>query len=103
VSATEAPVKGEKADKAEKKQRPETEFVALIRPRGQENWQLIPSRYTGKNQDDAKRQVARALAEIDEWRAHIEGDGLEIAVTSARSFKPVLVKVEPQPAKVVIR
>lgn len=91
-------------DAAEKKEpRPETEFVALVRPVGTETYQLLPQNFAGKTQDDAKRQVARALNEVPEWSAHIQGDGLEIAVTSARSFKPVVVKVEPQPAKVVIR
>lgn len=91
------------AQKEPKEPRPETEFVALVRPAGQEAWQQLPQTYTGKTQVDAKREVARALNDVPEWAAHIQGDGLEIVVTSARSFKPVVVKVEPQPAKVVIR
>lgn len=94
----------EKEKTAEKKEaRAETEFVAFVRPSGQDAWQLLDQHFQGKTQDDAKRQVARALSEVPEWSAHIQGSGLEIAVTSARSFKPVIVKVEPQPAKVVIR
>lgn len=97
----EAPKGDEPTEK--KEPRPETEFVALVRPAGTEPWQHLPSTFTGKTQTDAKRDVARALAEVPEWQEHINGEGLEIVVTSARSFKPVLVKVEPQPPKVTIR
>ena len=97
-AAPEAP----EATADEAKPRPETTFVVLVRPKGTEPWNLIESRVTAKTQDDAKRQAARLLGEDEEYGAAIQGDGLEIAVTSARSFKPVLVKVEPQPAKVVI-
>lgn len=103
MAATAEAPKGKTKDGEDKTPRPETEFVALVRPVGAEAYQLLPQKYTGKTQDDAKRQVARALAEVPEWAEHIQGSGLEIAVTSARSFKPVVVKVEPQPAKVVIR
>jgi hypothetical protein len=92
-----------KADGEKKEARPETEFVALVRPAGTEAWQHLPQTFQGKTQTDAKKEVARALSEVEEWASHIQGAGLEIVVTSARSFKPVLVKVEPQPAKVVIR
>lgn len=98
--ATAAP---EQDQPTEKKERPSTEFVALVRPKGAEGWEILDATYTARTQDEAKKIVARALNEVEEYAAHIQGEGLEIAVTSARSFKPVLVKVEPQPAKVVIR
>jgi hypothetical protein len=88
--------------KTDAKPRPETTFVVLVRAKGETPWNLIQERVTAKTQDDAKKQAARLLGEQEQYRALIEGEGLEIAVTSARSFKPVLVKVEPQPAKVVI-
>ena len=88
---------------AEKKDRPITEFVALVRPHAEESWLVLDQHYSARTQDECKKLVARSLNDEPEYAAHIQGDGLEIAVTSARSFKPVLVKVEPQPAKVVIR
>lgn len=83
--------------------RPETTFVVFTRAKGDETWSILGEQYVGRTQDEAKRKAARALSDSDEYGPIIQGDGLEIAVTSARSFKPVLVKVEPQPAKVVVR
>lgn len=85
------------------KPRPETIFVVLTRTKGETLWSVLPTKFVGRTQDEAKRKAARALSEDSEYAPAIQGDGLEIAVTSARSFKPVLVKVEPQPAKVVVR
>lgn len=93
----------EGTEQTEKKDRPVTEFVALVRPTGADGWEILDERYSARTQDEAKKLVARGLNEVEEYANHIQGEGLEIAVTSARSFKPVLVKVEPQPAKVVIR
>lgn len=87
----------------EKAPRPETTFVVLTRAAGSEAWTTLDEHFVGRTQDEAKRKAARALSESAEYGPIIQGDGLEIAVTSARSFKPVLVKVEPQPAKVVVR
>lgn len=92
-----------KAPEAAEKPRPETTFVVFTRTKGETAWNIIPKTYVGRTQDEAKRKAARALSEDADYAPAIQGDGLEIAVTSARSFKPVLVKVEPQPAKVVVR
>lgn len=98
--ATAAP---EDTQSADKKDRPITEFVALVRPKGETAWSILSERHSARTQDECKKLVARSLNDQPEYAQHIQGEGLEIAVTSARSFKPVLVKVEPQPAKVVIR
>lgn len=92
-----------KAAEATEKPRPETTFVVLTRTKGEVAWNVLDTKYVGRTQDEAKRKAARALSEHPDYAPSIQGDGLEIAVTSARSFKPVLVKVEPQPAKVVVR
>ncbi len=80
-----------------------TTFVVFVRPKGEVQWTLLEKTYDGKTQDEGKRNAARGLGEDEHYASFIQNDGLEIAVTSARSFKPVLVKVEPQPAKVVIK
>lgn len=104
MAATEAPEKEAKTDEAEKKPRPITTFRVFVRPAGGVEWTALSETVDGRTQDEAKKVAARLLgAEGSEYAEHIQGAGLEIAVTSARSFKPVLVKVEPQPAKVVIR
>lgn len=85
--------------------RPLTVFVALVRPKGTEAWTLLEETFQGRTQDEAKKVIARALSADESEGGYAEvinADGLEIAVTSARSFKPVLVKTQPQPAKVVI-
>lgn len=85
--------------------RPLTVFVALVRPKGEDEWTLLDERFEGRTQDEAKKVIARTLSADESDGGYgevINGDGLEIAVTSARSFKPVLVKTQPQPAKVVI-
>lgn len=101
--ATSAPEDTAAEATAEKTPRPETTFVVFVRAKGDELWALDSEKVTAKTQDEAKRAAARGLGEQEQYAALIQGDGLEIAVTSARSFKPVLVKVEPQPSKVVIR
>lgn len=98
TQATE-PTNGDSAKAA----RSETEFRVFIRPRGEEAWLTLGKTVSGRTQDEGKKRAARALNEVPEYAAMIQGDGLELAVTSARSFKPQLIKVEPQPAKVVIR
>lgn len=86
-----------------KEPRPETTFRIFTRPKGETLWQLHDATVDGRTQDEGKKRAARMLGEDSEYQALIEGDGIELAVCSARSFKPQLVKVEPQPAKVVIR
>lgn len=83
--------------------RPETAFRVFVRPKGEAAWVTLDATVSGRTQDEGKKRAARDLNEIPEYAAMIQGDGLELAVTSARSFKPQLIKVEPQPAKVVIR
>lgn len=88
----------------DQKDRPATSFRVFVRPAGGDEWKALDKPVTGRTQDEAKKIAARELgADGSEYAANIQGDGLEIAVCAARSFKPVLVKVEPQPAKVVIR
>lgn len=99
MSATEAPEKA-----AEKKEpRPETNFRVFVRAAGADQWTTLEQTVAGRTQEEAKKKAARVLNDIEEYAAQIQGAGLELAVTSARSFKPVMVKVEPQPAKVVLR
>ncbi len=101
---TDAPVENTEAtEDGEKTPRQETVFRILSRAKGEELWRVHDETVTGRTQDEGKKRAALLLGKRDEYRALIEGDGLELAVTSARSFKPQLVKVEPQPAKVVIR
>lgn len=97
MAATEAP----EAEKAAP--RPVTTFRVLVRPVGGVEWTLIDATVDGRTQDEGKKAASRLLAEDGTYGPLIQGEGIEIAVTSARSFKPVTVKVEPQPAKVVIR
>lgn len=99
VEAPEAPVEAPE----KKEPRPETTFRVFVRPKGAEDWHTLDETVSGRTQEEAKKKAARLLNDIEEYSAMIQGDGLELAVTSARSFKPVLVKVEPQPAKVVLR
>jgi hypothetical protein len=101
MAATEAPEQ-ETTDEA-KEPRPETTFRVFVRPRGGDVWTLLDQTVDGRTQDEGKKRAARMLNDIPEYAAQIQGDGLELAVTSARSFKPAVIKVEPQPAKVVIR
>lgn len=94
------------AQEGEKKEpRPETVFRVLVRSVGAESWLVLPEdqNVTGRTQEEGKKKAARMLSDIEEYAEQIQGNGLELAVTSARSFKPVVVKVEPQPAKVVLR
>lgn len=90
-------------DEAPKEARQETVFRIFSRAKGETLWNLHDETVTGRTQDEGKKRAAQSLGERDEYAAVIQGDGLELAVTSARSFKPQLVRVEPQPAKVVIR
>lgn len=101
MAATETPAP-ESTDEA-KEPRPETTFRVFVRPRGGDVWTLLDQTVDGRTQDEGKKRAARMLNDIPEYAAQIQGDGLELAVTSARSFKPAVIKVEPQPAKVVIR
>lgn len=99
MTAVDAP-----APEAEKAApRPETEFRVFVRAAGGTEWATLDQTVSGRTQEEAKKKAARVLNDIEEYAAQIQGSGLELAVTSARSFKPVLVKVEPQPAKVVLR
>lgn len=88
---------------AEKAPRTETDFRVFVRPKGAESWTTLDDTVSGRTQDEAKKKAARVLNDIEEYALLIQGDGIELAVTAARSFKPVLVRVEPQPAKVVLR
>ena len=83
--------------------RPATTFRVLVRPAGDSHWTLLGSTVTSRTQDEAKRQAARQLEDDPTYRAYIVGDGLDVAVTSARSFKPVRVSVQPQPSKMTVR
>lgn len=99
-----AAVDQEPTTEGEKKEpRPETVFRVLVRSAGAEAWIVLDDTVSGRTQEEGKKKAARMLSDIEEYAAQIQGNGLELAVTSARSFKPVLVKVEPQPAKVVLR
>jgi hypothetical protein len=98
---TDAPANETEGD--DKTPRQETVFRVLSRAKGEELWRVHDDTVTGRTQDEGKKRAAVMLGEREEYAAVIQGDGLELAVTSARSFKPQLVKVEPQPAKVVIR
>lgn len=80
-----------------------TEFRVFVRPKDQDVWTVLDQTVAGRTQEEAKKKAARLLNGLDVYADEIRGEGLELAVTSARSFKPVLVKVEPQPAKVVLR
>lgn len=91
------------AEATEKKVRPVTTFRVFVRAKGEDTWEVLDQTVDGRTQEEAKKHAARMLNDIEQYAALIQGDGLELAVTSARSFKPVLVKVEPQPAKVVLR
>jgi hypothetical protein len=95
----EAPAEATEA----KEPRPETVFRVFVRSVGEEAWLALDQTVSGRTQEEAKKKAARMLNDIEEYAAQIQGNGLELAVTSARSFKPVVVKVEPQPAKVVLR
>lgn len=86
-----------------KSPRQETVFRVFSRAKGETLWLLHDETVTGRTQDEGKKRAATMLGENPEYAEIIQADGLELAVTSARSFKPQLVKVEPQPAKVVIR
>lgn len=88
---------------AEKAPRAETDFRVFVRPKGEATWTTLDETVSGRTQDEAKKKAARVLNDIEEYALLIQGDGIELAVTAARSFKPVLVRVEPQPAKVVLR
>lgn len=105
MAATEAPAETTEAPETDEaaKPRQETTFRIFSRAKGEELWRVHDETVDGRTQDEGKKRAAVKLGEQDAYRALIEGDGLELAVTSARSFKPQLVKVEPQPAKVVIR
>lgn len=103
MSITEADEATQNGDEAPKAPRPETTFRVFVRPKGEEPWLTLAETVDGRTQDEGKKRAARMLSEVPEYAAMIQGDGLEVAVTSARSFKPQLIKVEPQPAKVVIR
>lgn len=101
ATATDTPPKTN-AD-ADKKPRPETTFRVFVRAAGATEWTTLDQTVVGRTQEEAKKKAARVLNDIEQYAEQIRGQGLELAVTSARSFKPVLVKVEPQPAKVVLR
>jgi hypothetical protein len=80
--------------------RPPTTFRVFVRPKGTEPWTLLDLTETGRTQDEAKRKAARLLEDDPTYRPYILGDGLELFVAAARSIKPALVKVQPQPSKV---
>ena len=69
----------------DKTPRPETTFVVFTRAKGDVSWSILGEQYVGRTQDEAKRKAARALSDSEEYGPIINGDGLEIAVTSARS------------------
>lgn len=90
-------------DAVEKKPRSVTSFVVFTRNAGDTVWGTLPAPVSGRTQDEAKRNAARTLSADPAYADQINGDGLELAVAPARSFRPVVIKVEPQPAKVVLR
>jgi hypothetical protein len=87
----------------EKKARVPSPFVILVRAKGADAaWTQLPSPVQALTQDAAKNIAARSLVNDETYGPTIQGDGLEIAAVTVRSFKPVVVRVEPQPAKVVV-
>lgn len=96
-SASAAPASEKKAP------RNPSPFVILVRAKGADAaWTQLPSPVQALTQDAAKNVAARALVNDETYGPTIQGDGLEIAAVTVRSFKPVVVRVEPQPAKVVV-
>lgn len=96
---------GEKSSSTttEKVQRVPSPFIILVRPIGaDEGWTQLPSPVNALTQVDAKKAAARNLLNDPEYAEIIQGSGLELAAVTVRSFKPAVVKVEPQPAKVTI-
>ncbi len=89
----------------EKTPRQPSDFHIFIRTADDQPWTPLPQTYSALTQDDAKKAAARDLAaDGSEFQDIIvNGDGLQVAAVTVRGFKPIVVKVEPQPAKLVLK
>jgi hypothetical protein len=79
-----------------------TTFRILVRAHGTDEWTMLAREVAGRTQDEAKRRAATMLDADATYSALIRGDGLELALTASRSWKPQTVKVEPQPSKITL-
>lgn len=101
--ATAAPDAPATEETAEKKERKPSTFIIAVRTKGETAWTHLERTFQTITQDDAKRDAARSLVDHEVYGPLIQGDGIELAAVSARGFKPIVVRVEPQPAKLVLK
>lgn len=100
AEATAEKPKDAAADKPKTEPRKASKFNILVRTKDEPTWTLLPKQYEAVTQDDAKRDAARELAaDGSDYQAVILGDGLQLVASTARGWKPIVVKVEPQPPK----
>lgn len=90
-------------DAPAKKDRTPSTFHIIVRQEGQTDWTMLEDTQDAITQEDAKRNAAKALVNHEVYGPVIQGAGLELAAVSARGFKPLVVKVEPQEPKLVLR
>jgi hypothetical protein len=99
---TAAPAEGD-APKAEPRKPSQFHIAVQLNGEPENQWKFLDATFEAVTQDDAKRDAARSLVDHPDYGPVIQGDGLKLAAVTARGFKPIVVKVEPQPAKLVLR
>jgi hypothetical protein len=69
--------------------RDDTVFRALVKKAGDEEaWTLLSWTVAGRTQDEGKHRAADRLDTDPAYSALIRGEGMEIAVTASRAWKP---------------
>jgi hypothetical protein len=81
--------------------RKDATYRVFVSSPGQESWSPTELFVTTTNREQAETKAARLLEENPDYRDLVQGEG--VGMWLVVSYKPLIVRAEPQPSKVTKR